>query len=144
MTIFDNFENLINFGKLWRWLTILTMCDNFDNDWQCRQFDNVGHFYLYCNFIRMKQFEKIRISWTILTNLTILTILDNLDKFWQILQCLKNFTTFDNFWQFLQFFTVLTSYDTFIFFDHNDKDNPSDLRYLRHWLQFLESRTWIH
>ena len=41
-------------------------------------------------------------------------------------------------WIFLQFFTIFDN------FDHINKDNPSDLWYLRHTLQFGQFRSWMH
>ena len=86
----------------------------------------------------------------------------NFDKFWQyrhfftfftflsILQFFTNVLSIGNFDMFCQFLTILTksdyweTFDSSNNFDHNDKDNPSHLWHLKHWLHFWQLRTWIH
>ena len=75
-----------------------------------------------------------KVVWDLNSSVTIWDTFDNFRQFWPIL------TIFDNVGQ------SLTSFDNFVCesFDYNDKDNPSDLWHLRHWLQFWQLRTWIH
>ena len=84
----------------------------------------------------------------------------NNKQFWVFLFFLAVQTRFSQFQQCWQFLTVLTVFDNIEIFllltilkiliiltncDNLDQnDNPSDLWHLRHWLQFWQSRTWIH
>ena len=103
-------------------MTISTILTIFDNVWQV--------WHLLKSFIMFDNFYNPE---NLLICLTILTF------FWQ-------FYIYGQFWQFRQFFnffTVLTLLTILNNFD-NVKDNPRDFWPLRHWLQFWQSKTWIH
>ena len=61
---------------------------------------------------------------------------------WPLRHLIRVMRTHDNFWQLWQFLTTLTILTNFTISDNFD--NPKDMWFLRHWLQFWQLWTWIH
>ena len=78
-----------------------------------------------------------------------MTVFDNFEILWNVLPIFPIFEKFVTvFWQFtiLQFwhFSQFCQYWPILTMDKDQyKENPWDLRHLRHWLQFWQLRTWI-